>query len=166
MKKKMQLKWDELQTQAQQMEHVKWPLLVCLTFKMLGIIGILEWGVGFIPQSAWVHLEKDESLLRQFEQVKLPMQSLWKLHGVLKIGYWSPISTTKPKKWMHYPSITFLKSFMATYFHIYIKIVCILTLESFFLFFLLGYMAQRRKLLLQMQFNLHLSIVNYLLIIM
>ncbi len=64
LKKKMKLKWDELQSQAQQMEQVKWPLLVCLTSKMLlGIIGILPWGVKFIPQSAWVCLEKDEILV-------------------------------------------------------------------------------------------------------
>ncbi len=64
MKKKMELEWDELQTQAQQMEQVKHPLLICLTFEMsLGIIGILALGGGFIPQSAWVHLEKDENLV-------------------------------------------------------------------------------------------------------
>jgi hypothetical protein len=63
MKKKMESKWNKFQTQVQQMEHVKWPLLVCLAFEMLlGIIGIMEWGVGFIPQSAWVCLEKDENL--------------------------------------------------------------------------------------------------------
>jgi hypothetical protein len=30
---------------------------------LLGIIGILAWGVGFIPQNAWMHLEKDENLV-------------------------------------------------------------------------------------------------------
>jgi len=36
------LEWDELQAQVQQIEHVKWPLLVCLASKvLLGIIGIL-----------------------------------------------------------------------------------------------------------------------------
>jgi hypothetical protein len=30
---------------------------------MLGIIRILAWGVGFIPQNAWVRLEKDENLV-------------------------------------------------------------------------------------------------------
>jgi hypothetical protein len=64
MKKKAKLEWDEFQVQAQQMEQVRWPLLVCLTSKiLLGIIGILAWGVGFIPQSAWVHLEKDDNLV-------------------------------------------------------------------------------------------------------
>jgi len=29
----------------------------------LGIIGIPTWGVGFIPQSAWVYLEKDNNLV-------------------------------------------------------------------------------------------------------
>jgi hypothetical protein len=60
-KKKAKLEWDELQDQVQEMEQVKWPLLVCLTFEiLLGIIKILAWGVGFIPQSAWVHFEKDK----------------------------------------------------------------------------------------------------------
>jgi hypothetical protein len=30
---------------------------------MLGIIGILAWGVGFILQSAWTWLEKDDNLV-------------------------------------------------------------------------------------------------------
>jgi hypothetical protein len=30
---------------------------------LLGIIGILAWGVGFILQSAWARLEKDENLV-------------------------------------------------------------------------------------------------------
>jgi hypothetical protein len=29
----------------------------------LGIIGILAWRVGFIPQSAWAQFEKDENLV-------------------------------------------------------------------------------------------------------
>jgi hypothetical protein len=46
------------------MEQVKRPLLVCLAFKiLLGIIGIPTWGVGFIPQSAWAHLEMDKNLV-------------------------------------------------------------------------------------------------------
>ncbi len=54
MKKKAKLEWDELQAQAQQMEQVKQPLLVCLASEILsGIIGIPAWGLGFIPQRAW-----------------------------------------------------------------------------------------------------------------
>jgi len=46
------------------MEQVKRPLLVHLASKiLLGIIGILAWGVGFIPQSAWVRFKKDENLV-------------------------------------------------------------------------------------------------------
>jgi hypothetical protein len=46
------------------MEKVKQPLLVHLAFEiLLGIIGISTWGVGFIPQNAWAHLEKDENLV-------------------------------------------------------------------------------------------------------
>jgi hypothetical protein len=41
MKKKIKLKWDELQAQAQQMPQVRRPLFVCLTSEMLlGIIRI------------------------------------------------------------------------------------------------------------------------------
>jgi hypothetical protein len=46
------------------MEQVKQPLLVCLAFDiLLGIIRIPAWGVGFIPQTAWVCLEKDKNLV-------------------------------------------------------------------------------------------------------
>jgi len=50
------------------MEQVKWPLLVHLAFEiLLGIIGIPTWGVGFIPQSAWARLEKDENLVETIQ---------------------------------------------------------------------------------------------------
>jgi hypothetical protein len=46
------------------MEQVKWPLLVHVAFEiLLGIIGIPAWGMGFISQSAWVRLEKDDNLV-------------------------------------------------------------------------------------------------------
>ncbi len=82
MKKKAELKWDELQAQAQQMEQVKQPLLVHLTSEiLLGIIGILAWGVGFIPQSAWAHLEKDENLVETIWASKItyakPLKLAW-----------------------------------------------------------------------------------------
>jgi hypothetical protein len=71
-KKKVELKWDQLQAQAQRMPQVRRPLLVHLTFEMLlGIIGILAWGVGFIPQSAWAHLEKDENLVEAIRANRL-----------------------------------------------------------------------------------------------
>jgi hypothetical protein len=34
---------------------------------LLGIIGILAWGVGFIPQNAWVLVEKDENLVEAIQ---------------------------------------------------------------------------------------------------
>jgi hypothetical protein len=48
------------------------------------------------------------------------------------------------------------------------NIVCILTLESnlFSCFLVLSFEAQQKRFFLQMQFDLHLSIVNYLLITM
>jgi hypothetical protein len=48
---------------------------------LLGIIGILAWGVGFIPQSAWAHLEKDENLVEIICTNKLayvkPLKVAW-----------------------------------------------------------------------------------------
>jgi hypothetical protein len=41
-KNEAKCKWDEFQTQAQQMQEVWQPLLVWLTFNMLGII--MAWG--------------------------------------------------------------------------------------------------------------------------
>jgi hypothetical protein len=81
-KKKVELEWDELQAQVQQTEHVKWPLLVCLASKvLLGIIGILTWRVGFIPQSAWVRLENDENLVEIIQTSKVtyarPFKVAW-----------------------------------------------------------------------------------------
>jgi hypothetical protein len=81
-KKKAKLEWDELQAQAQQMEQVMWPLLVCLASKiLLGIIGIPTWGVGFIPQSAWACLEKDENLVETIWASKVayvkPLKVAW-----------------------------------------------------------------------------------------
>jgi hypothetical protein len=81
-KKKAKLEWDELQAQAQQMEQVKRPLLVCLAFEiLLGIIGIPAWGLGFIPQSAWARLEKDKNLVETIWTSKVayvkPLKLAW-----------------------------------------------------------------------------------------
>jgi hypothetical protein len=47
----------------------------------LGIIGIPAWGVRFIPQSAWVHLEKDENLVETIRASKVvyakPLKVAW-----------------------------------------------------------------------------------------
>jgi hypothetical protein len=65
MKKKSQLKWDELQAQVQQMPQVRWPLLVCFNFEMLlGIIGILAWGFGSSHKAHGCVLKRMETLLR------------------------------------------------------------------------------------------------------
>jgi len=62
------------------MEQVKWPLLVHLTYEiLLGIIGILAWGVGFISQSAWAHLEKDENLVETIRASIVTYAKLLKL---------------------------------------------------------------------------------------
>jgi hypothetical protein len=58
--------------------------------------------------------------------------------------------------------------YISIFFFNFKNIVCILTLECnlFFCFLVLGFEAQHKRLLLQMQFDLRLSIVNYLLITM
>jgi len=70
---------------------------------------------------------------------------------------------------MQYPSIMIAKLFMGGIFS-YIYIHClhfnIGFLFLFYLLFVLGFEAQQRRLLLQMQFNLRLNTVNYLLSIM
>ncbi len=57
-------------------------MLVRLVSEMLlGIIGILAWGVAFIPQSAWAHLDKDENLVEVIQASRLayakPLKIAW-----------------------------------------------------------------------------------------
>jgi hypothetical protein len=99
------------------MEQVKWPLLVCLAFEiLLGIIGIRTWGVGFIPQSAWAHLEKNESLVETIHASIVtyakPLKIAWGVRN------WTLESNKRNriKEWMQYPSITISKSFMGDIF--------------------------------------------------
>jgi len=106
-KKKVKSKWDEFQTQAQQMQKVQRPMLVHLTFDMLGIIGIPAWGgVGFISQSARAWLEN------KLNKQSLLMQNLSKLHGVFEIKHWNPIGAIEQKKWMQYQNIMIQNLFM------------------------------------------------------
>jgi hypothetical protein len=56
---------------------------------LLGIIGILAWGVGFIPQSAWACLEKDENLVEAIWASRVayakPLKVAWGIqHWILK----------------------------------------------------------------------------------
>jgi len=48
---------------------------------LFGIIGILAWGVGFISQSAWAHLEKDDNLVKAIRPSKVayakPIEVAW-----------------------------------------------------------------------------------------
>jgi hypothetical protein len=73
---------------------------------------------------------------------------------------------------MQYLSITIPKSFMGGIFpylyYFFVNIVWILTLEShfYFYFFHVRLWGTTKEALLHMQFDLRLSIVNYLLIIM
>jgi hypothetical protein len=54
---------------------------------LMGIIGILAWVVGSSHKMHGHDLKKMITLLKQFEQIKLLMQNLSKLHGVLQIGH-------------------------------------------------------------------------------
>jgi hypothetical protein len=45
----------------------------------LGIIGILAWGVGFIPQSAWARLVKDKNLVETIQASRIAYAKLLKL---------------------------------------------------------------------------------------
>jgi len=100
-KKKAELKWDELQVQVQQMEQVKRPLLVRLVLEiLLRIIGIPAWGVGFISQSAWARLEKDKNLVETIRASKVTYAKPLKLAWGVRIGHWSPINATESNKWM------------------------------------------------------------------
>jgi hypothetical protein len=76
-KEKAELEWDELQAQVQHMEQVKRPLLVCLASEiLLGIIGIPAGGWGSSHKVHGHALKRTITLLRQFGQVELLMQSL------------------------------------------------------------------------------------------
>jgi hypothetical protein len=81
-KKKTKLEWDKLQTQVQQMEQVKLPLLVHLASEFfVGHHWDSNMGVGFIPQSAWARLEKDENLVESIQVSKVayakPLKVAW-----------------------------------------------------------------------------------------
>jgi hypothetical protein len=155
------------------MEQVKWPLLVRLASEiLLCIIGIPTWGVGFIPQSAWAHLEKDENLVETIwasrDAYAKPLKLAWGVRNWTlesnkrnRIKEMDAISKYHDSKIIHGRYISILKKKKK-------NIVCILTLECnlFSCFLVLGFEAQQRRLLLQMQFDLCLSIVNYLFITM
>jgi hypothetical protein len=38
---------------------------------LLGIIGIIAWGLGFVPQNAWTPLEKDDNLVEVIRTSKM-----------------------------------------------------------------------------------------------
>jgi glycerol dehydrogenase-like iron-containing ADH family enzyme len=75
-KKKTELEWNELQAQAQQMEQIKQPLLVCLASKiLLASLGFRHGGWGSSHKVHERTLKRMKTLLRQFGQVELLMQS-------------------------------------------------------------------------------------------
>jgi len=152
------------------MELVKRPLLVCLASGiLLGIIGILAWGVGFISQSAWARFEKDENLVETIRASRVAYAKPLKVAWGVRNSTLESNNATESKKWMQYPSITISKSFMGgifPYLYIHFKTLFASSHWNAICFFVLGFGAQQRKLLLQMQFDLCLNIVNYLLITM
>ena len=173
MKKKTELEWDELQAQAQQMEQVKRPLLVRLASEiLLGIIGIPTWRVGFIPQNAWARLEKDKNLVETIQANKVaypkPLKLAWGARNwTLESNKCNQVKEMDPISKYHDSEIIHGR-YISILIYIFKNIVCILTLECnlFSCFLVLSFKAQQRRLLLQMQFDLCLSIVNYLSITM
>jgi hypothetical protein len=155
------------------MEQVKRPLLVRLASEiLLGIIRIPTWGVGFIPQSAWPCLEKDENIVETIWASRVayakPLKFAWGARNLRlesnkrnRVKEMDAISKYHDSKIIH-------GRYISIFFFNFKNIVCILTLECnlFSCFLVLGFEAQQRRLLLQMQFDLCLSIVNYLLITM
>jgi hypothetical protein len=139
---------------------------------LFGIIGIPAWGVGFLPQTTWARLEKDENLVETIGASRVacakPLKVAcgvrnWTLESNKRnqVKEMDAISKYHDSKIIHGRYISIL-------IYIFKNIICILTLECnfFFNFLVLGFRAQQRRLLLQMQFDLRLSIVNYLLITM
>jgi hypothetical protein len=63
---KKKIRWDQLQIEAQGLRQVRQTLLGrFVSKKILGFIGILMWGVGFIPPSASHKLRRMMTLLKQ-----------------------------------------------------------------------------------------------------
>jgi len=63
-KKEAKNEWDQFQLEAQGLEQVRQPLLVKFTSnKLLGIINIPKWNVGFIPCNVFSQIEKDDDLV-------------------------------------------------------------------------------------------------------
>jgi hypothetical protein len=53
-RKKLKVEWDRFQLEIQGLEEVHQPLLVKFTFdKLLNVINIPKWGVGFILRNAF-----------------------------------------------------------------------------------------------------------------
>jgi len=125
------------------MEQVKRPLLVRLTFEiLLGIIGILAWGVGFIPQNAWARLEKDENLVETSWIIKIayakPLKVTWSVRNwTLKSNKRNRVKEMDAISKYHDSEIIHGR-YISIHFIYFQNIVCILTLECnlFFCFFL------------------------------
>jgi hypothetical protein len=144
------------------------------TFSLRDLVGH-HWdsnmGVGFIPQSAWARLEKDKNLVETIRASKVAYAKPLKLAWGAQNWTLESNKRNRVKKMdaiSKYLDFEIIHGRYISIFKIKIKIVCILTLESnlFFYFLVLGFEAQQRRLLLKMQFDLHLSIVNYLFITM
>jgi hypothetical protein len=138
----------------------------------LGIIGIPAWGVGFIPQSAWARLEKDKNLVETIRASRVAYAKLLKLvwgarNCTLESNKCNQIKEMDAISKYHDFEIIH-GQYISIFFLFFKNIVCILTLECnlFSCFLVLNFKAQQRRLLLQMQFDLHLNIVNHLLITM
>lgn len=99
MKKEIEVKWDQFQIEMQHLEEVWWSLFVIFTFnKLLHIIGMPMWGVGFIPCNAFSRTEKDDDLDETIQMSKVgyakPFKLTWDAHNY---NFKSPKSNWKKK---------------------------------------------------------------------
>jgi hypothetical protein len=97
MKKKTKNEWDRFQLEAQGFEQVHQPLLVKFTTnKLLRIIYIPKWNVGFIFYNVFSQIEKDDDLV---ENIWMNMVGYAKpLRFVWDARNWNSESTNSKKK--------------------------------------------------------------------
>ncbi len=86
MKKEVEAKWDQFQIEIQHFGDVWWPLFIRFTFnKLLHIIGIPMWGMGFTPCNAFSRIEKDDDLDETIQMSKVgyttPFKLAWDAHN-------------------------------------------------------------------------------------
>jgi hypothetical protein len=106
---------------------------------MLNIIGILSWGLGLIPQSAWAQLEEDGNLVEVIRTSRViyakPLKVAWGTrHWTLKSKKRNQTKKMDAISKYHDFEIIHGQYFSILMFFLFFYIVCILTLESIYFF--------------------------------